>query len=160
MRAFLLFCLTVLASAVAAEPCELDNSDLQAMSEATVVFSRDGASVHEVDVRLADNIQTRAAGFQRVCASVIAEKPILFLFENERRPRFHMRNVVAPIEITFIRKNGTIDAQHLMQPYSVMMLQKPTYGSNGPVIAALETEPGYFEAHKLNAEMAVSWKRK
>jgi uncharacterized membrane protein (UPF0127 family) len=144
-------------SPISAEQCQLDNPALQEMSAATVVFKRQDSVPLRIDVRLANTMGTRAAGFQRVCASVIASKPILFLFAQERLPSFHMHNVVAPIDIAFISKSGLIDTFHAMQPYSMVSIERPLYSPKRPVIAALETQPGFFEDNNIDHSTQVSW---
>ena len=158
-RLWILLFVTFSTAAFGSE-CELDNEYLQAMPDVEVTFARADNEPLTITARLADNNQTRAAGFQRVCKSVIAEQPILFLFQRERKPRFHMHNVVAPIEITFIRADGTLDSSHLMQPYSILLRDKPTYGSQGLVIAALETRPGFLNDHGIDAATKITWKTK
>lgn len=146
-----------LSAPVAAEQCQLDNPALQSMASATVTFERGSQAPLSIDVRLADNAMTRAAGFQWVCASVIADKPILFLFDRPRRPSFHMHNVVAPIDIAFIRSGGEIDTIHQMQPYSIMSIEKPLYSPQGLVIAALETQPDFFQKHNIDKKTRIVW---
>ena len=149
----------VWASTALAEECQLDNDALRSMPKVEVSFTRADQAPLTVQAKLADNYETRAAGFQRVCESVIAAEPILFVFQRERTPSFHMHNVVAPIEIAFIRKDGTIDVTHLMQPYSLLMLNKPTYSSNGPVLAAIEMRPGFMQDNGITPDSVMSWEK-
>jgi uncharacterized membrane protein (UPF0127 family) len=145
-------------AAVAAEKnCQVDNSDLQAMPIVNVNFRKSDGSVFESTARLADSNRTRAAGFQRVCASTIEAMPILFVFPLEAQPKFHMNNVVAPIDIAFIDKGGRIESIQAMQPYSVLSIKKPLYGPGRPVIAAFEAHPGFFKKHNISYESRFSW---
>lgn len=139
--------------------CETDNTALSSMGKAIVTFSRADGSEFEVDVKLADNNNTRSAGFQRVCASTIAAEPILFVFAYETRPSFHMNNVVAPIDIAFIDRAGAIDSVQAMQVYVLVNKNKPLYSPSRPVIAALEAHPEFFSKHNIDLDTTVSWRR-
>ena len=125
------------SQSAAAKECQLDNPSLRAMGTAEVQFELASGEVHTLRARLADENATRAAGFQYVCASVIADEPILFVFPAALRPSFHMRNVVAPIDIAFVDRKGKIDSIQAMQPYSPIMLNKPLYSPKQAVISAL-----------------------
>jgi len=138
--------------------CELDNEDLQAMTKSMVTFTRADGSTFEVVVKTADNNSERAAGFQRVCAETIAAEPILFIFESELLPQFHMHNVVASLDIAFIKKKGEIDSIQSMYPYVLILVDKPLYSPNKPVIAALETYPGFYKDNNIEQDSTVSWK--
>ena len=137
--------------------CELDNSHLQAMPIVNVRFTRPNGSSFSSKARLANNDTTRGAGFQRVCASTIQAMPILFAFNREALVKFHMNNVVAPIDIAFIDKQGRIESFQAMQPYSLIAIKKPLYGPKRPVMYAFEAHPGYFKQHELPLKSRFSW---
>jgi uncharacterized membrane protein (UPF0127 family) len=139
--------------------CQVDNSSLQLMPVVKVSFEQRDGSVYKTKARLANNHKTRAAGFQRVCASTIAAMPILFVFQSEAQPKFHMHNVVAPIDIAFIDKGGRIESVQAMQPYSQLSVKKPLYGPDRPVVAAFEAHPGYFKKHNISIESHFSWNK-
>lgn len=148
---------TVFAQSV---PCEGDNAALQDMYSSTVSFEQGSAETKKtinVSVKIADTNATRAAGFQRVCASTIAATPILFLFDKPAVPSFHMNNVVAPIDIAFIDKNGAIESIQVMQPYSLLLKKKPLYSPKRPVIAALEARPGFYSDKGLKVGDILRW---
>ncbi|MBX2848088.1 MAG: DUF192 domain-containing protein [Acidiferrobacterales bacterium] len=141
----------------AAEQCQLDNSYLQAMPDSTVSVIDGDDTVAEFTVRTAVNNQTRAAGFQYVCASVIADKPILFLFDRPRIPSFHMRNVVAPIDIAFIDEYGKIESIQAMFPYVIGSIVQPLYSPSREVIAALEVAPGFYKDNNIKVGDTINW---
>ncbi|NNC99974.1 MAG: DUF192 domain-containing protein [Gammaproteobacteria bacterium] len=146
-----------LAMGETAAQCQTDNAALQAMDNASVQFRYADGKEFEIKVKLADNPVTRAAGFQQVCAATIAEKPILFLFEREVIPNFHMNNVFAPIDIAFIDQAGRIDSIHAMQTYVLGSNRRPLYSSRKPVVAALEVHPGFYRTHNIDQSVSVSW---
>lgn len=137
--------------------CQTDNAHLQEMPIIQVSIGLPDGSRHVFDARLADNNTTRAAGFQRVCASTIAETPILFVFPRAFKPQFHMHNVVAPIDIAFIQESGAIDSIQAMKPYVLGSKNKPLYGPVKPVIAALEARPGFFSALPVHIGSIIQW---
>lgn len=151
----LLFCL----SACADPACEKDNDALRAMPASEITITRaDGTSI-TLNGKLADHDTTRAAGFQRVCESTIESSPILFEFQYPLRPKFHMNNVVAPIDIAFIDQQGRIDSIHNMKPYVLGSNKKPLYGSKRPIIAALEVHQGFFDQHEVDLSSIISWRK-
>lgn len=137
--------------------CELDNAALQAMPIIEVTLSRDDGSQHSVPAKLADNNMTRAAGFQRVCAATIEAMPIMFVFQREAMPSFHMNNVVAPIDIAFIDKNDRVESIQAMKPYSMLQRKKPLYSPNRPVLYAFEVHPGFFDKHEIALGDKITW---
>jgi uncharacterized membrane protein (UPF0127 family) len=150
--------LFVASFANAEQACEKDNDALQAMPIALLTIALVNGEQKEFPVKLADNPITRAAGFQRVCASTIAEQPILFVFKDETHASFHMRNVVAPIDIAFIDKLGQIDSIITMQPYVLGSKVNPTYQSEHEVTAALETHTGFFTENLIDRSATLSWR--
>lgn len=141
----------------ASPTCEVDNPSLQAMPAIQIELIREDGSKHTMPAKLANTNATRAAGFQKVCASTIAEMPILFVFNIEQVPGFHMNNVVAPIDIAFIKKGGELESIQAMQPYSVMQLKKKLWRPKQPVKYALEVHPGFFEQHNINLKSRMRW---
>lgn len=151
--------LSVLASvcANAQVECETDNAALQSMPVIEVTLTRDDGSSYSMPSKLADNNVTRAAGFQRVCESTIEAMPILFVFQRESTPGFHMNNVVSPIDIAFIDKAGRLESIQAMKPYSVLEIKKPLYSPKRPVLYALEVHKGFFDKHNISLTSKMSW---
>ncbi len=137
--------------------CELDNAALQAMPVIEVTLSREDGSQHSLLAKLANNNMTRAAGFQRVCAETIEAMPILFVFQSEAMPSFHMNNVVAPIDIAFIDKHGEVESIQAMKPYSILQRKKPLYSPKRPVLYAFEVHPGFYEKHDISLGDKMTW---
>ena len=158
-RSYLLLCLMVLiVSEVAqAQKCEISNADLDAMPEVIVQFDYANGEQLQVAARLADNTRTRAAGFQKICAQTIAQQPILFVFQRQTKPSFHMRNVVASLAIAFIKKNGEIDSIQAMSPYVLGSTRRPLYSPQRAVIAALEVYPEFYSERKIDTTVSISW---
>lgn len=61
-----------------------------------------------LNVRIADDANKRAAGYQHICPDTIQGSAILFIFDRETRSSFHMRNVHAPLDIAFLDASGRL----------------------------------------------------
>ena len=152
-------CLLLISGSACAQlpVCEKDNADLQLMSKSLITFTRNDGSEFAIEVKTAMSNRTRAAGFQRVCASTIAAEPILFVFGRPFKAQFHMNDVVAPIDIAFFNKDGEIDSIQAMQPYVIGGVKKPLYGPKLPVIGALEAYPGFYIDHNIDTSSKLTW---
>lgn len=137
--------------------CELTNDELERMDAIKVTFTRANGEQLEINGLLADDVSERAAGFQNICPERIRQTAILFKFSSLVKPSFHMNNVMAPLEIAFIDEQGRIDRLHKMKTYSVVSKEKPVYGPDNPIIAALEVYEGFFADHDLTRTAKVSW---
>ena len=147
------------ATAGYADNCETSNESLESMSPISLSIKRRNGSKETIDALLADNGATRAAGFQNVCGSTIDSTLILFTFPVEIKPSFHMNNVVASLDIAFIKSNGKIVSIQLMKPYSPMSINKPLYSPQEPVIAALEAHKGFFKKFNVQEGDVISWEK-
>jgi len=148
----------LLSACVHAEvECQTDNVALQSMPEIQVTLMRADGSNYSMPAKLANNNTTRAAGFQRVCESTIEAMPILFVFDREAIRNFHMNNVVAPIDIAFIDKDGRLESIQSMKPYSVIEITKPLYSPKRPVLYALEVHKGFFDKHDVTLSSKMTW---
>ena len=152
-----LFSLLISAFSHAQADCQIDNPALQAMPIIEVVLTREDGTSHSMPAKLADNNRTRAAGFQRVCESTIEDMPILFVFKRESVPSFHMNNVVVPIDIAFIDKNGLLDSIQSMKPYSMLHVRKPRYSPTRPVLYALEVHQGFYQKNNIVVANKMTW---
>ncbi len=97
------------------------------------------------EYRWANTVERIAHGFQRTCPQTVAGMQMLFEFSRESIPDFHMNNVVAPLDIAFVDKNGVIVDIFLMNTYSLLELKKPLYSPSKPVLYALEARAGFFQ---------------
>ncbi len=154
---FLLLSLTVQWSHAKGIDCQTDNENLRSMPLSQVTFTRHDGSIFSVQARTANNNKNRAAGFQYVCAETIATTPILFIFERPAQPSFHMNNVVAGIDIAFIRPDSTIDSIQTMKPYVLIMVDKPLYSPSSPAIAAFEAMPNFYKINNIDLNTNVTW---
>ena len=95
-----------------------------------------------LEVHIADQPKTRAAGYQHICEKLIHDTAILFVYARENRGQFHMNNVQAPLDIGFFDGEGRLQKVLLMKPYTAS--DRPIYDPGVPFQYALEARQGYF----------------
>ncbi len=144
----------MLAMAWAGGGCKLGQqpnlrNDLDAMP--TVNIQINGHTFH---VWLATTDTERERGLMQVPAEKLAplppdpddglpdgaERGMLFVFENDRLLGFWMYNTIIPLDIAYLRHDGTIVTTYTMAP-----LETRTYPSIEPARFALEVRAGLFE---------------
>ena len=112
-----------------------------------------GASdTHKFTVEVAATPQQQAMGlmFRKQLA---ADQGMIFPFPVERVASFWMKNTLIPLDIIFIRKDGTIESIAAeTTPYSLESVR-----SNEPVAAVLEIAGGRAEQLSINAGDRVEW---
>ncbi|MEM2930171.1 MAG: DUF192 domain-containing protein [Thermoproteota archaeon] len=118
--------------------------EFQKMGTAKIKIINDEAQILELEVKIADEPDERAAGFQNISRSIMEKTLILFVFPGEINVLFHMRNVEASLDIAFIKADGTI-------VWIVHMDPSPTklYGVDESFKYAIEAPPGFFEEKKI-----------
>lgn len=112
-----------------------------------------GAKVHRYIVELAETRPQQAQGmmFRNELADT---RGMLFPFTEERMASFWMKNTVIPLDIIFIRADGTIEnIGENAVPYSLESVE-----STGPVTAVLELRGGLTGELGIKAGDRVRWK--
>lgn len=128
-RVFLLLSFLVLALPAAAQPQPtLPQSDL-------VIVTEKGPQRFKVE--LADNDASRARGMM-FRTSMAPEAGMLFDFKQEQMASFWMRNTLIPLDMLFIKADGTILNIH----QRAIPRDETGINSAGPVRAVLELNGG------------------
>lgn len=100
------------------------------------IVSRDGKS-HVFHIELALTPQQHAQGLMGR-TSMDKNAGMLFLFPVEEERSFWMKNTLIPLDMLFIREDGTISKAHdSAQPHDLTSVK-----SDGPVLAVLELNGG------------------
>ena len=73
------------------------------------------------------------------------DRGMLFVFEEVGQKSFHMKDTRIPLDIAFIKEDGTIDSIKELNPFTLL----PVY-SEGEVISALEVNRGWFAENNVN----------
>ena len=109
---------------------------LETLPTSTVVIKE-----HTFRVWLALDADRREEGMMFVPENEIADdQGMLFVFPDERYLGFWMKNTITPLDIAYVRIDGTIVATHTMP-----ILTLRTYPSYEPAMFALEVKAGTFE---------------
>lgn len=77
-------------------------------------------------------------------AELPRDRGMLFLFAEDRYLSFWMRNTIIPLDIAYIRSDGTI-----VKTYTMKALDESGYPSIEPAQFALEVRAGEFAAHGI-----------
>ena len=76
--------------------------------------------------------------------SLEQNKGMLFIFEGVGKHSFHMKNTRIPLDIAFVKEDGTIESIKELKPYSSI----PVY-SDGEVLFAIEANRGWFTENNV-----------
>ena len=76
--------------------------------------------------------------------SLEKDSGMLFIFENVEQQSFHMKNTQIPLDIAFIKEDGTVDSICQLKPYNPI----PVY-SFGEIKYALEVNTGWFKENNV-----------
>jgi uncharacterized membrane protein (UPF0127 family) len=75
---------------------------------------------------------------------------MLFIFENEKKLSFWMKNTYISLSIGYFNNQKTLVDIQKMQPVSMLQTKIPSYESKKPARYALEMNHGWFEKNKIN----------
>lgn len=97
----------------------------------------------EVTTWVADTDEVRTEGLMFVTKDEMPENQgMLFVFPDVDYLGFWMKNTLIPLDIAFLRSDGTIVTIHTMSP-----LEERTYRSTEPAQYAIEMHAGWFDRH-------------
>ena len=105
---------------------------------------------HSFHVWIADTPETTERGLMQVTAEQMAplpdgtERGMIFVFPSRQRNGFWMKDTIIPLDIAFIRTDGTINTIHTMAP-----LDTRHYYPKGPYRYALEVRGNVFSRLKI-----------
>lgn len=96
-----------------------------------------------VTAEIADTPETRSRGLM-YREALRADHGMLFVYPSPRIVSFWMKNTSLPLDIAFIREDGTIVGISAMAPQSLRSHPSPS-----PVPYALEMNQGWFSEHDI-----------
>ncbi|GAA0484610.1 hypothetical protein GCM10009096_29040 [Parasphingorhabdus litoris] len=115
---------------------------------------RSGSTAHIFTVELAKTPQEQARGLM-FRTDLKPDRGMIFPFDRERMASFWMKNTVIPLDIIFIRSDGTIESIAAnTTPYSLEPVQ-----SGEPVTAVLEIAGGRADELGISAGDKVDWQQ-
>ncbi|MBN2657075.1 MAG: DUF192 domain-containing protein [Spirochaetales bacterium] len=98
-----------------------------------------------ITVEIADNDQARATGLMNR-KSMDENHGMLFVFQEEKKMSFWMKNTLIPLSIAYISKSGEIKEIYDMYP-----LDESSVRSTRSVLYALEMNQGWFDRNGITA---------
>ncbi len=112
-------------------------AELDAAFGRAVITVEGGLACHRIGVWLAPDAARRARGLMHVRA-MANDRGMLFLYPGERRVSMWMKNTLIPLDMVFIRADGTVaNVAANTEPLSLESVH-----SRGPVSAVLELNAG------------------
>lgn len=122
-------------------------NNLGAMATARVTIINRAGARHAFDVWLARTEPQQMLGLMNVPAKDLPPaRGMLFVFDRDELRGFWMHNTVTPLDIAFIRSDGTIVRTATMEP-----LVETTTPSIEPAQFALEVRAGEFASRGIAA---------
>lgn len=142
--------LALLAAALpgcAPPPGSTMRNDLTAMRTSLVTIRNHAGQSHTFNVWVAETLDEQMLGLMNVTdAELDKDEGMLFVFSRDEVRGFWMRNTIIPLDIAYIRSDGTIVRTLTMQP-----LDESTYSSVEPARFALEVRAGELAARGIAA---------
>jgi len=77
--------------------------------------------------------------------SLEEDSGMLFIFEEVEQRFFHMKDTKIPLDIAFVKEDGTIESIKELNPYTILPV-----ASDGEVLYALEVNRGWFTENNVN----------
>ena len=113
---------------------------------------RSGGRTHKFDVEVAQTVEEQAQGLM-FRERLRPDKGMLFPFNPPKRASFWMKNTLIPLDLIFIRTDGTIESIAAdAVPHSLDPIE-----SRGTVAAVLEIAGGRAAALGLKAGDRIVW---
>jgi uncharacterized membrane protein (UPF0127 family) len=130
------------------------DSDAQSESTATNPLTiQDGAKTHKFHVEVARTSEEQARGLM-FRTSLPADGGMIFPFAKPRIASFWMKNTLIPLDMIFIRADGSIDR---IAENTIPETLDPVV-SGGDVAAVLELAGGTAAKLGIDEDATVTWK--
>lgn len=104
-----------------------------------------------LEARIASSVVQQAAGYQNVPAEVIQKTFVLFVFPTDHTSPFHMRNVLASLDIIFFDSTGKVASVQRMDPDPQKL-----WSAGGTYRYALEGPAGFASDRGLGADSRLA----
>lgn len=144
--------LLIASFAMPLSACASGGSDAAAASE-TVVTIVQGGATHRFTVEVARTSEQQARGLMHR-TSLAADRGMLFPFANPKYASFWMKNTFIPLDIIFIRSDGSVDR---IAENTIPESLEPVV-SGGEVAAVLELAGGTAARLGIDESATIRWK--
>ena len=146
------FALMMAALAMPLTACASGGSEAAETAE-TVVTVRQGDQVHRFTVEVARTSEEQAQGLMHR-TSLAADRGMLFPFPKPKYASFWMKNTFIPLDIIFIRADGSVDR---IAENTIPESLEPVV-SGGEVAAVLEVAGGTAARLGIDESATIRWK--
>ncbi|MBI2059591.1 MAG: DUF192 domain-containing protein [Nitrospirae bacterium] len=119
----------------------------ESMETKSINFITERGEEITLDARFAASAVQQAAGYQNVPAAIIQKTFILFVFAGDHTSPFHMRNVLASLDIFFLDSAGKVVSLQRMDPDPQRL-----WSAGGTYRYALEGPAGFASERGLGAD--------
>jgi uncharacterized membrane protein (UPF0127 family) len=101
-----------------------------------------------VPVEVMDTPELRATGMQ---FRTSMDRPMLFVFPDEAKRSYHMRNVRMPLDLILMNSGGRVLSMHSMMPSQIQ--------TGGSLLhsQAIEAPAGWAQANNLKIGDVIRW---
>lgn len=123
--------------------CSYGRSDMPRRSVAELPIGELLMDGRRITARIGAAPEDRELGFQYATREQIRHEVIYFSYDRAQVPRFHMKNVIAPLLIAWIGPDHRVIGIDRMTPGACC------YEPPAEIIAALELAPGHPLAHRV-----------
>jgi uncharacterized membrane protein (UPF0127 family) len=117
-------------------------------------INEEGDTLRTIDIEIADTESERTIGLMHR-RSMPDTQGMLFIFEEEERRSFWMRNTLIGLDIMFIRANGEVES---IAKYTVP-LDERSIPSKGPSTYVLEVIEGFCDRYGVKEGTKVAYER-
>lgn len=120
-------------------------------ANANVTFQKTRLRISDkvIVVEIADNDSRRQQGLM-FRKKLSKNQGMLFIFSEEKKLSFWMKNTFIPLSIGFFNKDKRlIDIQTMTPSTSIMEAKPKSYQSKSPAMYALEMNRGWFKSNKI-----------
>lgn len=157
LRAFVLLAIIVAFIAIGARALRPRAEGAPAaFKRGTLVLSQEGRRV-QLKVEVADTPEARAHGLM-FRKSLRDDEGMLFVFDDEERWAFWMKNTLVPLSIAFVDRNWrVVDIQDMPVADNPEHGPFPVYQSKAPARYALEVAQGFFTRKKIGIGARVQF---
>lgn len=118
----------------------------------TIYIIKNRTVKSSLSIEIADTEPEREKGLM-FRYSLPADNGMLFVFNNERKLSFWMKNTFIPLDIAYISAEGIINEIYRMEPLDYSII----YPSNKPAKYALEVNAGWFKKNGIKPGMKLDF---
>lgn len=118
----------------------------------TIFIIKNKTSKSSLFIEIADSESERERGLMFRYA-LPGDNGMLFVFENERKLSFWMKNTFIPLDIAYVSAQGIINEIYRMEPVDYSII----YPSKQPAKYALEVNAGWFKKNGIKPGMKLDF---